>query len=137
MGCLDDIVRVVNESASPNVAQLVGSQQGGVIVPMYNWSSYFEDITVKTALKGITKMYHFHFSRSHPGKVKVHNSTMDSWKTINLLKDPCWRPSSLPEQLMPPGLSLEREWYLYDKIREFCPEECKDLVRPKPSQPPK
>ena len=135
VGCLDDIVRVVNESASPNVAQLVGSQQGDVIVPMYNWSSYFENITVKTALKGITQMHHFHFSRSHPGKVKVRNNTMDSWRTINLLKDPCWRPSSLPEQLMPPGLSLEREWYLHDKIREFCPEECRDLVCPKPSRP--
>ena len=26
VGCLDDIVKVVNESAKPNVAQLVGSQ---------------------------------------------------------------------------------------------------------------
>ena len=74
MGCLDDIVRVVNESATPNVAQLVGSQNGDVIVPMYDWSTYFEETTVKTALKGITQMDHFHFSRSHPGKVKVRNS---------------------------------------------------------------
>ena len=54
MGCLDDIIKVVNESATPNVAQLVGSQNGDVIVPMYNWSTYFEDTTVKTALKGVS-----------------------------------------------------------------------------------
>ena len=28
MSCLDDIVRVVNESATPYVAQLVGTQDG-------------------------------------------------------------------------------------------------------------
>ena len=61
VGCLDDIVQIVNESATPNVAQLVGSQSGDVIVPMYDWSSYFENITVKTALKGITRMHHFRF----------------------------------------------------------------------------
>ena len=64
MGCLDDIVRVVNESASPNVSQLVGSQSGDVMVPMYDWSSYFEDKTLNMSLKGITQMHHFHFSRS-------------------------------------------------------------------------
>ena len=135
VGCLDDIVRVVNESAAPNVAQLVGSQSGEMLVPMYDWSSYFDDITVKTALKGITQMHHFHFSKSFPGKVKVRNNTDDNWRTINLLKDPSWRPSSLPKQLIPPGLSLERQWYLHDKIREFCPEHCRDLVCPEPSQP--
>lgn len=93
MGCLDDIVRVVNESASPNVAQLVGSQCGDVIVPMYDWSSYFEDKTLKTSLKGITQMHHFHFSRCH-------------------LKDPSWRPTDFPQQLIPPGLSFERQQYL-------------------------
>ena len=42
IGCLDDIVKAVNESGSLNVAQLVGSQSGDIIVPMYNWSGFFE-----------------------------------------------------------------------------------------------
>ena len=71
MGCLDDIVQAVNDSATPNVAQLVGTQNGEVIVPMYDWGKFFEDKTVKTALKGITQMHHFWFSRDFPGKVKV------------------------------------------------------------------
>ena len=116
MGCLDDIVGVVNESATPNIAQLVGSQHGNVIVPMYDWT---EDTTVKTALKNITQMHHFCFSRSHPGKVKVRNSTTDSCKIIKLLKDPSWRPSNLPEELMPPRLSRESQWYLYEKFVSF------------------
>ena len=51
IGCLDDIVKVVNISASPSVAQLVGSQCGETIVPIYDWSAYFEDKTIKTFCK--------------------------------------------------------------------------------------
>ena len=36
MGCSDDIMQAVNNSATPNVAQLMGAQNGEVIVPMYN-----------------------------------------------------------------------------------------------------
>ena len=132
VGCLDDIVKAVNESASPNVAQLVGSQNGEVIVPMYNWSGYFEDATVKSSLKGITQMHHFRFTQQHPGKVFVKDNTNEKERCINLLKDHSWRPSALPELIIPPGLSMERQQYLYDKIREYCPEECRDLVCPKP-----
>ena len=61
---MDNITHIVNESATPNVAQLVGLQSGDILVSMYAWSSYFDKITVKTALKGITQMHHFHFSKS-------------------------------------------------------------------------
>ena len=57
---------------------VVGSQSGDILVPMYDWSSYFDDTTVKTALKGITQMHHFHFSKRHPGKVMVCNNTDDN-----------------------------------------------------------
>ena len=134
VGCLDDIVKVVNNSASPNVAQLVGSQSGEVIVPIYDWSTYFEEKTIKTSLRGITQMHHFHFTASAPGFVKVKNTSADSEKIIKLLKDLSWRPIQLPQQVIPPGLSLERQWYLHDRIREFCPEDCRDLVCPKPTE---
>ena len=134
IGCLDDIVHAVNQSATPNVAQLVGTQDGSTIVPMYDWSSFFDSYTIKTALKGITKMHHFHFSRDNPGGVKVKNKASDLEQSINLLKGP-WSPTQdyLPEQIIPKGLSLERRWYLYDKIREFCPEQVRDQVCPKPT----
>ena len=89
---------------------------------------------MKTALKGITQMHHFWFSQDFPGKVKVRNSTSDCWRTINLLKDTSWRPSDFLEQLVPHGLTLERQWNLFDKIREFCPKQCQDLFCPKPDQ---
>lgn len=138
VGCLDDIVAAVNVSADPNHAQLVGSQDGTSIVQMFNWSEFFEEYTIKTALKGITQMHHFSFSKSYPGKVKVKNTVDDSERTINLVKaSMSWQPThnDLPEKLVPCGLSAERQWYLYEKIREFCPEDAQDIVCPKPSMP--
>ena len=89
---------------------------------------------MKTALKGITQMHNFWLSQHFPGKVKVWNSTTDSWRTINLLKDTSWRPSDFREQLVPHGLTLEWHFYLFDKIGEFCPKQCQDLVCPKLDQ---
>ena len=66
-----------NLSTTANVAQLVGTQDGSTVVPMYEWSTYFDSYTIKTALKGITKLHHFRFSRSDPGKVFVKNRWSD------------------------------------------------------------
>ena len=40
VSCLDDVVEVVNSSADMNVAQLVGTQSGESVVPMYNWATF-------------------------------------------------------------------------------------------------
>jgi len=38
--------------------------------------------------------------------------------------------------IMPsPGLSLQRQWYLFESIRDFCPPYCQDILCPKPSTP--
>ena len=36
VGCLNEIAKVVEESASVNIAQLVGTQDGEVIIPTYS-----------------------------------------------------------------------------------------------------
>ena len=124
----------MNESAAPNYAQLVGSQSGDVIVPMYNWS---QDATIKTSLKGITQMHHFHFKASHSGKVFVRNSINDSEKSINLVKVLSWSTSmtDVPEPIVPAGITLEQRWYLFDKIHEYWPTEVQDIVCPMPLEP--
>ena len=40
VGCLDDIVRLVESSAVVNNAQLVGREDGTVIVHQYNWAEF-------------------------------------------------------------------------------------------------
>jgi len=56
-------------------------------------------------------------------------------RKINLLKNTSWKPTpaDLPQQIIPPGLSEERKVYLYQKIREFCPDNVNDIVCPKPA----
>lgn len=131
---LDDIANTVARSSIVNVPQLVGNLDGDLFVPTYNWSEYFEDHVIKTALKGITKFHHFRFSCLKPGVVFVKSSSTAKEQEIRLLKEPSWKPSphDLPETVVPNGLSLERQLYLYEKIREFCTESTKDMVCPKP-----
>ena len=137
MGSINDIAEVVKRSASVNHPQLIGEYDGTTHVKMYDWSSFFESHTIKSALKGISKMQHFRFTADHPGYVFVKSSS-DSLETkIKLLKDTTWKPDKhvLPEVITAPGLSVEQQWYLFNKIREFCPDEVKDLVCPQPATP--
>ena len=53
------------------------------------------------------------------------------------IKDNNWKPQAdqLPPVIPPSGLSLQRHWYLYKKIREFCPDHLKDTTCPQPGGP--
>ena len=137
IGDLDDIANSVSQSSFVNVPQLVGTLDGTTFVPTYNWSAFFEEVAIKTALKGISKMHHFKFTACKSSMVFVKDSTTGAECLINLLKDTSWRPSAdqLPLTVVSNGLSIERQWYLYDKIREFCPDNKKDAVYPKPAYP--
>ena len=136
VGCLDNIIRVV---AEVNHAQLVGAQDGTVIIPTYNWANYFDPFFKLTTFKGIKAMHHMWFSRLQHGKAYVKNS-VDSQVEISVLKDEGWQPDKeLPPIVPPPGLSMEWRKYLFDKIQEFCPPQCRDIVCPEPvdnSMPP-
>ena len=62
---LDEIMKVVEESADVNTSQLVGTHDGEVIVPTYDWAGYLCQVFRK--LKGIKKYHMFRFSASSPG----------------------------------------------------------------------
>ena len=71
VGCLDDIVKVVEDSAHVNFAQLVGLEDCTVIVKQYDWSTYLSSYFKKTAFSGIKSLHHLSFSASEPGIVTV------------------------------------------------------------------
>ena len=54
----------------------------------------------------------------------------------NLLKEP-WEPEvdELPAVVPWLGLSAEQQWYLYEYMQPFCPDNNKDTVCPLPSVP--
>ena len=42
VGCLNDMLRVVDQSAKTNVAELVGKEDGTTLIPQYDWAGFFE-----------------------------------------------------------------------------------------------
>ena len=119
------------ESSSTGVkkAQLVGTPDGTVIVPAYDWSSFLEQYFKR--VPNIETYRHFRFSKDEPGRVyfKQSNSSPDE-QSLMLLKNRAILPlaSRLPAKVNPSGLSQERKQYLYREIRQFCKPGTEDLV---------
>ena len=86
IGDLDDIANCVSLSSAVNVPQLVGSLDGTVFVPTYNWSEVFDNI-MKSALKGISRLHQFRFSAARHGKVYVKESSSAAEWEITLVRD--------------------------------------------------
>ena len=144
VGCLNDIHHLVEQSAEVNQAQLVVTQDGEMIVKMYYWSNYltphFKNVP------GIKKFKHFHISTDKPGIFENFNllsiSTIGKLAlkaSVNFIVHrfnaliTSWTPSqdSLPPIIILKGLDPKRQWYLFDNIREHCPNElCKNAVCP-------
>ena len=131
---LDDFATVVEKSASVNESQLVGNTNGEVIVPTYDWTSYFAAFYKK--IDRIKGYFHFKFDAQSPGVVFLRRicdgpvTEVKLWKGCQeLIED------ELPPVVPPKGLTSERQWYLYDKIRRYCRDECKDITCPLPDTP--
>ena len=124
----------MERSASCNEVQLVVDSDGGVIVPMYDWASFFAPLFKK--LSEIKVTYHFHLTSSKPGVVIAKQHSDSAGKEHNILKDSAVvDPDVMPPVVEPKGLSSQRQWYLFDKIREFCPAADQDITCPEPSTP--
>ena len=134
IGSLDALAQCVETSATCNHSQLVGTSDGSLIVPTFEWTSYFA--VHFRRIVGIKKYQHFHFDSSLPGIVTVQEHCDSAKTSIPILKDK-WMPlrETLPQQIFPKGLSVERQWYLYEQIRSFCPESDKNTTCPLPSVP--
>jgi len=92
---LQDIADAVNSSADVNVAQLVGTQDGGMVVPMYDWATYLGEHFSK--MPGM-KSYHHFFSASTPGVVTVKEFSDSQSSTFKLLTDDSWVATTVVTQ---------------------------------------
>ena len=135
VGSLQAIAQVVNNSASCNAAQLVVDEVGNTIVPFFDWVSFLAPVFKK--LPGIKKLHHFRFNSSQPGVVfiKTHCDQPEKQHTLLKKNGPVVTVDDFPCRITPSGLSTERQWYLHDKIREFCPVEARDTTCPLPDGP--
>ena len=123
---LEEVADVVNKSADVNVAQLVGTQAGEPIVPVYDWAFYFGG-----HFRTVPQLKLYHHSNSQPGTV-VLKEFMDSVeKSYTLVVDDEWS-TELPLVIKSSGLSLSRQWYLFAQISEYGRPGTEDLTCPKP-----
>jgi hypothetical protein len=130
VSCMTDIADVVEASTNEsgiNKAHVVGSE-GVSDVPMYDWVSYLNPFFKKVV--GISKCHHFRLSSSEPGVLAMQEfSTCDSVK-VNILKGEMPAIGTMPDEILPTGLSADRMSYLHKHIRQFCDPSKMDLVCP-------
>ena len=117
-----------------NIAQLVGTENGNVIVPTYDWATFLSSHLKK--VPRLKSYHHFTFSASHPGLVLMKEFSDSESSPFLMLNDREWEPQAhlLPLCIVPPGLSNARKWYLYQQIRSFCCPGTEDLVCSKPRE---
>ncbi|KAI9532047.1 hypothetical protein NQZ68_035384 [Dissostichus eleginoides] len=112
--------------------QLVGNESGETFVKTDNWHDFLAPSF--RPLPGIRRYHHIRFTSAEPGAVYAKELVDNQEESYMLL-----RPGGVsdrvasPTELSPPGLDGKRQWYLYERIREFCTEEAKDITCPKPS----
>jgi len=126
---LYEFAKMVKSSSTVGVdtAQLVGTHDGKVIVPVYNWSAFLEQYFVK--VPKIKTFHYFQFSKDEPGKLYFKQYSTAPEQSLMLLKNPTILPPAvLPPEVSPQGLSQERKQYLYREIRQFCKPGTEDLV---------
>ena len=112
--CLDDIVNAINQSASINHTHLVGKEDGEVLVPTYDWLTFFASYFKK--IPQIKSYHNFLMSSDALGVIQCKQFSDSDIITFNLIKDPANvpMPGELPPLIVPSGLSNDRQWYLYE-----------------------
>ena len=99
----------------------------------YDWATHFAPYFRRNAFAGIKSLHHLVFDAKKKEQATVREWTDSKETVLKLLpKNSRWSPTSsdMPPEIRPDGLSQERKQYLFDKIREFCPPYCQDVVCP-------
>ena len=77
--------------------------------------------------------YFYSFDAERPGVVFAREDAAAEPVEFQLLREAHHQPPpSRPPVQAPPGLDLARQKYLFEKIREFCSDEAKDVTCPPP-----
>ena len=86
--------------------------------------------------QGILSYGHFTVTAAKRGVVEVKLTAESVGRELKLLKEN-WMPDKddLPPVIPSPGLPVDRQWYLYDNIRQFCSREKQDITYPLPTVP--
>jgi hypothetical protein len=126
---LNDLIKIIQHSTTGkyNIAQTVFDDKGNQVVHFYEWTDWLKQNF--TTIPNILKQHYFEFNSLDKGKVKISTSSNTEKTTIQIEKI---RQKDKFNQLVEkklPGLSAERQWYLYEQIRTHIqnPDKKNDL----------
>ena len=118
-----DIEKVVHDSTTgeQNIAlSTVDICSGKRNVQWYNWSDYLNNSF--RSIPAITKYHHFRVDKSAPGIVMMREYVNAEETQYTIVKNEK-TVDDLPSVVIPTGMSIERQLYLYEKIRRYCTSE--------------
>ena len=118
------------------IPQVVRSTDGVVLVKFYKWTEYLNKYF--RAVPNILSYHQFSVSADNLGVVKVRQYSDSTPIDVNIFKSGItqFTIAGFPAQLLPPGLDINRQWYLYEQIRPHCKSTlAADITCPKPSMP--
>lgn len=127
----NQLVDVVQKSASSNVAIPYKHEDGGATWEWRDWKSFLS--TNFKAVRNIRKYHHFRFSCQDPGYVFLKESVDSEETSVSIMKSPISDPHARPILITPPGLSRDRQTYLYRNVRPYVRPLHQEEVCPTPT----
>ena len=130
---ISQLSKVVSESTDTgmNRVQLACDNESGCRVPCYDWKSFLSS-QFKT-IPSITKYHHFKVSCHNLGVVELKEFTHSSMEIVDIKKPGISIDlQEMPEVILPPGIPIDRQKYLYEQIRMFCEPEYAGITCPQP-----
>lgn len=134
---LQDVVKCVGDCTigGKAVAQVYGHYLGQSSQNFIHrrWDTYLAKYF--NPIDSLLSYSYFQFDATKPGCVEVRSHPDEKPTSLNLLKEKHMRFSEreYPEEIIPEGLSLERQNYLYKEIRGFIRDPQKrDMTCPQP-----
>jgi len=125
---IEDVCNLISRSKLL-MAEPVGTEQGDVLIPCFDWQSKFVSLG---KVLGIKQLHHFAFDASKPGLCLVRDYAQSPVHEVSVNWHGEPMSSQLPQVLVPPRLTQARQVYLFTKIRPYVADEFKDRVCPKP-----
>lgn len=124
----EDLLQCVVESSPGGYNKVVSAEN----VTWYQWDTYFK--LFYRPLVGITQFHHFIICTDCVKAKKFADS--ENVDSFHLLLEPI--VSEMPKTIHPVGLTLERQWYIYQNLRSLVADPRKvDILAPKPEEKPK
>ena len=113
---LHDLVGVVERSATVDLAQLTGTQNGEVIVKTYNWQQEHLSSSFKKVPQ-IKKLHHFIITKNDQGQpvLEVKEDIYDNFREVNMVTGKI--SSELPTQIIPKGFWKDNLTYTTRFVR--------------------